>query len=172
MYSCSIFFFFGCRSFSPWWPLEFLLFLTAAIKFSCFSSNEIGLLCFPVIHVNVDIKINIKWKERIGFAVVVLISKRPGSHAIYRRNARVLEMQNFIPAYMKGRTYVRTFSVRTTFSEPKFLGCIDYQIFLPTAPRWAGFARSRAPPKKKTDFQQERIDGDSDFRFSASCKWL
>ena len=33
-----------------------------------------------VIHVNVDIKI--KWKERIGFAVVVFISKRPGSYAI------------------------------------------------------------------------------------------
>ena len=41
-------------------------FLTTAIKFSCFSYNEIGLLCFffisrsnsfPVIHVIVDIKI-------------------------------------------------------------------------------------------------------------------
>ena len=28
--------------------------------------------------------------------------------AIYRRNARVIEMQNFTPAYMKGGTYVRT----------------------------------------------------------------
>ena len=35
-------------------------------------------------------------------------------------------MQNFIPAYMKGLTYVRTI-----FSEPKFFGCIDYKIFLP-----------------------------------------
>ena len=40
-------------------------FLTAAMKFSCFSSSEIGQLCFfisrcssfSVIHVNVDIKI-------------------------------------------------------------------------------------------------------------------
>ena len=36
--------------------------------------------------------------------VVVFISNRPGSYAISRRNARVLEMQNFIPAYMKGWT--------------------------------------------------------------------
>ena len=38
------FFFFHCRSFSPWWPLAFL---TATIqKLSCFSSKEIRLLCF------------------------------------------------------------------------------------------------------------------------------
>jgi len=50
--------------------------LTAAKKFSRYSSNKIGLLCFlylalalsPFIHVNVDIKI--KLKERIGFVVV------------------------------------------------------------------------------------------------------
>ena len=53
-------------------------FLTAAIKFSCYSSNEIGLLCFffisisssfSVIHANEDFKINSK--ERIGFLVVI-----------------------------------------------------------------------------------------------------
>ena len=51
-------------------------FLTAAIKLSCYSSNEIGLICFfisgssyfSVIHANVDFKI--KWKERISFVVV------------------------------------------------------------------------------------------------------
>ena len=38
---------FRCRSFLTWWPLAFLVFsCTAAIKFSCYSSNEIGLLCF------------------------------------------------------------------------------------------------------------------------------
>ena len=46
-----------------------------------------------------------------------------------RRNARLFEMQNFIPAYMKGWTYVRTYPVRTIFSEPKFLGHVDYQLF-------------------------------------------
>ena len=59
---------------------------------------------FSVVHVNVDIEI--KSKERIVFVVVVFISKRPGSYAIYRRNARLLEMQHLIPAYMKGWTVV------------------------------------------------------------------
>ena len=60
------------------------------------------------------------------------ISKSPGGCAIYCRNARVLEMQNFTPAYRKWWTYVRTI-----FSEPKFLGCIIYQIFLPVGFRCA-----------------------------------
>ena len=71
-------------------------------KFFCFSSNEIGLvwflslaLAFSVIHVNVDIEK--KTKERIGFCCCCFISKRPGSYAIYR-----------IPAYTKRWTYART----------------------------------------------------------------
>ena len=58
-------------------------FLTAAIKFSCYSSEEIGLLwffffnisgssSFSVIHANVDFK-NMS-KERIGFVVVAFLS--------------------------------------------------------------------------------------------------
>ena len=58
-------------------------------------------------------------KKESAFVVVVFISKRPGSYAIYRPNARVLKMQNFIPAYIRWCTYVRTYSVRTIFSEPK-----------------------------------------------------
>ena len=42
----------------------------------------------------------------------------------------VVEMQNFTPPYMKGWTYVRTYSVWTIFSEPKFFGCIDLPNFL------------------------------------------
>ena len=55
-------------------------FLTAAIKFSCYSYDEIGLLCFlslassfSVIHVSLDIKI--KSKEPIGFVVVIFSLK-------------------------------------------------------------------------------------------------
>ena len=66
-------------------------------------------------------------------SLVVFISKRSGSYTIYRRNARVLEMQNFIPAYMKGWTYVRTI-----FSETKFLGCTGYQFSYP----WCSAARA------------------------------
>ena len=95
-------YFFRCRSFSPWWQLAFPLFLTAAMTFLCFSSNEIGLLwsfisrssSFSVIQTLI-----LSRKKEWAF-VVVFIFKRPGSYAIYRRNARVLEMQNFIPAYM------------------------------------------------------------------------
>ena len=78
MYSCSLF----CSL-----PLIFTLgaasishFLTAAIKFSCYSYDEVGLLCFlslassfSVIHVSLDIEI--KSKERIGFVVVIFSLK-------------------------------------------------------------------------------------------------
>ena len=110
MYSCSLF----CSL-----PLIFTLqlgaasishFLTAAIKFSCYSYHEIGLLCFlslassfSVIHVSLDIKI--KSKEPIGFVVVIFSLKV--RVAMHRRNARVFEMQNFNRAYMKEWTYVR-----------------------------------------------------------------
>ena len=70
VWSCSLFFTL---------PLIFTLvaasishFLTAAIKFSCYSSNKIGLLCilisgsssFSVIHVNAEFKIKSKKKNR------------------------------------------------------------------------------------------------------------
>ena len=73
---------------------------------------------FSVVHVNEDIEI--KLKERIGFVVVVFISKRPGSYSIYRRNARLLEMQHLIQAYMKGWT-VRTDLPRGCNRLPNFL---------------------------------------------------
>ena len=79
-------------------------------------------------------------KESASF-FLSFISKSPDGYAIYYRNAPVLEKQNFTPAYMKGWTYVRTYSVRTIFSEPKFRGCIVYQIFLPVVLRCARFAR-------------------------------
>ena len=81
--------------------------LTAAINFHVFLPTKlisfVFYLClsnpFSVIHVNVDIKI--KSKKRMAF-LLFSISKSPGGCAIYRQNARVLEMQNFTPAYMNG----------------------------------------------------------------------
>ena len=107
-------FFFRYHPFSPWWPLAFPYVSHRHYKiFMFFFQRNFSPLffvshssSFSVIHVNVDIKI--KSKERVGFVVVVFISKSPGNFVIYRRNAQVLEMQNFIPAYMKGWTYVRT----------------------------------------------------------------
>ena len=86
------------------------------MTFLCFSSNEIGLLwsfisrssSFSVIQTLI-----LSRKKEWAF-VVVFIFKRPGSYAIYRRNARVLEMQNFIPAYMTNP--VRTNLVPRVFS--------------------------------------------------------
>ena len=69
-----------------------------------------------VIHVIQTLRLS--RKKESAFVVVVFISKRPGSYAIYRRNARVLKMQNFIPAYIRWCTYVRTPYGRF-FSEPK-----------------------------------------------------
>ena len=88
--------------------------LTAAKKFSRYSSNEIGLLCFLYLIL------------ALSLLFLFFISKSLDGYVIYCRNMRVLEMQNFIPPYMKGWTYIQTI-----FSEPKLLGCIDNQIFLP-----------------------------------------
>ena len=61
--------------------------------------------------------------------LLFFVSESSGSRAVYRQNARLLEVRNFTPAYMKGWTYRRAY-VRMILSEPKFLGCIDNQIFL------------------------------------------
>ena len=53
----------------------------------------------------------------------------------------VLEMQNFSPAYKKGLD-VQTY-VGAILSEPKFLGCIDNQLFSPMVLR---SARSKNSP--------------------------
>ena len=45
-------------------------FLTAAIKFSCFSSNEIGLSCFFISRSYDKVGIKIQSKERFGFVDV------------------------------------------------------------------------------------------------------
>ena len=83
---------------------------------------------FSFIRVNVDIKI--QWKEIIGFVVVVFfLSKSPGGHAIYPRNARVLETQNFTPAYMNGMD-VRT-DVRTIFQNQNFLDALITKFSCP-----------------------------------------
>ena len=55
---------------------------------------------------------------------------------------------------MKG-VDVRT-EVRTIFSEPKFLGCIDNQIFLPMVLRCA--LRARESSAKNTNFLTENVN--------------
>ena len=56
-------------------------FLTAAMKFSCFSSNEIHLpSSFSVIHVSVNIKNNV---EKGSTLLFFFLSKSPSGHAIF-----------------------------------------------------------------------------------------
>ena len=110
--------------------------LTAAIKFSCFSSSEIRSILFiisrsssfSVIHVGVRIKIYSK--KRLGFVAV----------------------SSFTPVYIKGWTYARTI-----LSEEKFIGCIDNQIFLPTVPRCARFAQRES--SALTDYNSTSVFG-------------
>ena len=72
-------FFCRCRSFSPWWQVAFPLFLTAALKLLCFSSNEIGLLCFFFSRSNsfsVIQTLKLSGKKESDF-----VTKRPGNCA-------------------------------------------------------------------------------------------
>ena len=58
-------------------------FITAAMKFSCFSSNEIRLRSsFSVIHVSVNIKTNVEKDTTCSF---FFLSKSPGGNAIFFR---------------------------------------------------------------------------------------
>ena len=113
MCSCSIFSHF--RSFSPWWPLAFLYFLTAAKIFSCFYCKRnwspflslvrsLSLLSSSMQ----TMRTKVERKTRLCCCLIVP-SKSPGGHAIYRPNAQVmLEMQNFITAYVGTDNFLRT----------------------------------------------------------------
>ena len=80
------FYFFHCRSFSPCWPLAFLICLTAGMKFSRFSPLFLITRCgsFSVIHLSVDIKNNVE-KDSILF-VGFSSPKALGGYAISRQN--------------------------------------------------------------------------------------
>ena len=106
-------------------------FLTAATKFSCFSSNEIpaSLLftitrssSFSVIHVIVGIK-NTSKKTRL--CCWFLLSKRPVGHTISRQK------------HLKCMWCGQTDGFTVTWL-PKLFGWMDYQIFL-----GMGYARAR-----------------------------
>ena len=79
---------------------------------------------FSVIQVKVHLQtLKLSQKKELALLLLFFISISLGGYAIYHQNRW---MQNFTPAYMKGWMHIRTI-----LSEPKFLGCIDNQIFLP-----------------------------------------
>ena len=121
MCSCPLFFFSSAH-----FHLGISHFLTTAIKFSCFSSNKIDLFCFLSLSLDLSLfstsmktlKLSRKKESSLLLLMLLLfISKSPGGYAIYCRNARVLEMQNVTPAYMKG---TRTCGPTDDFLKPGF----------------------------------------------------
>ena len=126
-------------------PLTFTLvaastshFLTAAINFYVILPTNLNwspfnnlffIFCpssFFVIYINVDIKI--KLKERISFVVVFLPLKAWVATQFIAKTSGTWNAK-FYPSFHEG-VDVRT-DVETIFSELKFAGCIDNQIFLP-----------------------------------------
>ena len=144
---CSFLLFFSLLLIFTLLAASISLFLTAPIKFSCFSSNEIGFLCFSLVLAlallstsRQTLKLSRKKDSGgLGFVVVFCLPKSQGGHAIYHSNARVLDCEILPLSYIKGWTYIRTI-----FSEIKFLGCIDNKIFLPIVPRFTHLKRESA----------------------------
>ena len=113
--------FFYPRSFSPWWPLAFLIFSLPLQNFHVFLPTKfasfVRFLCCPLQcrHFNFVQK---------DSALLFFLPKSPGGQAIYRQNAIVLEMRNFYPVTWRGgRTYGR-FCENQNFLDAYF-------IFLP-----------------------------------------
>ena len=107
----------------PWLPLAFLIF-SSPLK-NVFLAMKFVSVVFYLSLLSTSVY-TLKFNRKKTRLCCCLLS------ASYRQNERVLQMRNFTPTYVKGWTYVRTI-----LSEPKFLGCIDNQIILPTVLRWA-----------------------------------
>ena len=94
-------------------------FLTAAVKFWCFSSNEIGLRCWVFLALALSWLSTLMWTLKFSrtkdsaflllllFFSLCLSLKVPVAMWFTTEKSGVLEMQSFTPAYMKGWTYVR-----------------------------------------------------------------
>ena len=80
-------FIFHCRSFSPCWPLAFLIvspplwiFLFFSLQNSSFLFSVTRSSSFSAIHVSVNIKKNV---EKDKTLLLFFLSKSPGGHAIF-----------------------------------------------------------------------------------------
>ena len=113
---------FHYRSFSPCWPLTFLIFSPPL-----WNSSPLFLITrsssFSVIHVSVDIKNNVEKDSTL--------SKSPGGHAISRQKHLELPVVSYLligyftlVCLWRGRTVGRTVTWL-----PKFLGWMDYQKY-------------------------------------------
>ena len=140
-------FIFHCRSFSPCWPLAFLIVSQPLWMFMFFFLQNSSLLfsitrssSFSVIHVSVNIKNNV---EKDTTLLLFFLSKSPGGHAI---SFQIKPWVAFglpyllIELFYIGMPVVRTDGraggqsvyghVITTWL-PNFLGWLVYHISLP-----------------------------------------
>ena len=137
LFSCSLFF--HCRSFSPCWPLAFLIFSPLLWNFMSFfrrNSPPLFLITLPssfsVIHVNEDIKINVD-----NTLLLFFLCKSPGGPWISRqKNLELLLvchtcwLNYFALVYLWcGRT-----GERTVMWLSKFFGCIGHSHISDNAP--------------------------------------
>ena len=101
-------------------------FLTAAIKFSCYSSNEICLLCFFLFFflslalalslLSTPMKTLKLSRKKESASLLFFLSLKVRAAVRFTAETRgYFEMQNFTPAYMKRWTYVRRFSQKQNF---------------------------------------------------------
>ena len=76
-------FIFHCRSFSPCWPLAFLIFSEFPCFFFLRNSSALFSITrsssFSVVHVSVSIKNN---AEKDTTLLLIILSKSPGGHMI------------------------------------------------------------------------------------------
>ena len=133
-------------------------FLTAAIKFSCHSSNEIGLLCFlplalaPFLLSTQMKTLKLSRRKESASLMLFFISKKSwNSYAIYSRYAGVrLEMQNFTPE-LHETVDLRTDVLRTDdFLRTKISWMHSLPNFLTHGARCARFASKSSDLKTKS----------------------
>ena len=154
-------FIFHCRSFSPCWPLAFLI-------FSCFSSYEFSITrssSFSVIHVSVNIKNN---AEKDTTLLLFFLSKSPGGHVISFQikpwvafGSPYLLIELFYIGMPVVRTHGRSLARYTVTWLPNFLGWVDYHFSLAVGlrPRPALRAAREAPLSKSVINVFKEADG-------------
>ena len=150
-------FIFHCHSFSPCWPLAFLIFSPPLWIFMFFFLRNSSPLfsitrssSFSVVHVNVNIKNN---AEKDTTLLLFFLSKSPGGHVISFQikpwvafGLPYLLIELFYIGMPVVRTDGRAGGRCTVTWLPNFLGWVVYHIFYP----WcfaARASRARAPLK-------------------------
>ena len=106
MCSCSIFSHF--RSFSPWWPLAFLYSHRRENIFMFLLRTKLVSFLLSLLSLSMHtMTTKVGRKTRLCCCLIVP-SKSPGGHAIYRLNVWLLEMKDFSTAYEGTEDFFRT----------------------------------------------------------------